>query len=267
MDLALSGRRALVTGGSSGLGLAAARALGQEGCHLAVCARDPGRLEAARAELVDAGAPSVAVFAADIDDPGARAQMLEAAHAALGRLDVLVANCGNPRGGWIDATDDGDYADAVAKMRAVIELDRFAARVMAGQGGGTIVNVLSRTAIEPDPELALSSLARAGLVAWGKMLATRVGPAGVRVVGVLPGLTRTTGIEDHLLAAAGRATGASSADVDGLARAEAERLGIPLRRLGTPASFGRLVAFLASPACDYVSGSTVRFDGGAVRAP
>ncbi len=267
MELALSGRKAIVTGGSSGLGLAAARALGQEGCHLALCARDPARLEVARAELLDAGAPSVEVFAADIDDAGARSAMLERATAALGGLDVLVANCGNPRGGWIDHTGDEDFADAMRKLRAVIELDRFAARAMAEAGGGAIVNVLSRTAVEPDPELALSSVVRAGLLAWGKMLASQAGPAGVRVVSVLPGLTRTTGIEDHLLSAAGRPTGLSSGDVDDLADAEARRVGIPLGRLGTPAAFGRLVAFLAAPACDYVSGSAVRFDGGGVRAP
>jgi 3-oxoacyl-[acyl-carrier protein] reductase len=264
VDLRLSGRKAIVTGASSGLGLAAARALGQEGCHLAICARDPARLDEARAALLGAGAPSVAVFAADIDDPAARTAMLGAARAALGGLDVLVANCGNPKGGWIEATDDVDYADAVAKMRAMIELDRFAARTMA-DGGGAIINVLSRTAVEPDAELALSSVIRSGLLAWAKMLCQRTGPDGIRVVSVLPGVTRTAGMESHLAQEAAASGGA--ADTDTLAEREAERRGIPLRRLGTTDAFGRLVAFLASPACDYVSGSAVRFDGGGVHAP
>jgi 3-oxoacyl-[acyl-carrier protein] reductase len=265
VDLRLSGRKALVTGASSGLGLAAARALGQEGCHLAICARDPARLGEARTALLGAGAPSVAVFAADIDHAPARTAMLDAARAALGGLDVLVANCGNPKGGWIEATDDADYADAVGKMRAMIELDRFAARTMADGGGGAIINVLSRTAIEPDAELALSSVIRSGLLAWAKMLCQRTGPDGIRVVSVLPGVTRTAGMESHLAEEAAASGGA--ADTDTLAEREAERRGIPLRRLGTTDAFGRLVAFLASPACDYVSGSAVRFDGGGVHAP
>jgi 3-oxoacyl-[acyl-carrier protein] reductase len=266
VDLTLSGRTALVTGGSSGLGLAAARALAAEGVRLCLCARDAARLEAARRELLAAGSPGVTVLAADIDDAAARAGMLEGACAALGGLDVLVANSGNPRGGWVDGLADADWSDATAKMRAIVELDRFAARVMAESGGGAIVNVLSRTAVEPDPGLALSSVVRSALLAWGKMLADRVGPSGVRVVSVLPGLTRTAGVEAHLREAAPRSDGAVRAD-DALAADEAARIGVPLRRLGTTGSFGRLVAFLASPACDYVSGSAVRFDGGGVRAP
>ncbi|MCL6595171.1 MAG: SDR family oxidoreductase [Firmicutes bacterium] len=264
MDLALRGRLALVTAASEGLGLAAALALAGEGCRVAVCARRPGPLAEARRRLLAAGAPEAWALAADVDDPGQRAAMLAEVEARLGPPDVLVANCGNPAGGWVDEVGEEAWADAWAKARAIVELDRWAAARMAVAGGGAIVNVLSRTAVEPDSDLALSSVVRPALLAWGKMLAVRAGPSGVRVVSVLPGLTRTAGVEEQLVRGAAPD---ALADPDALAAAAAARQGVPLGRLGTPEAFGRLVAFLASPACDYVSGSAVRFDGGAVRAP
>ena len=265
VDLGLRGRRVLVTAGSSGLGLAAARALAREGARVALAARSEERLRSAERALLAEGAPAVHVLVADIDDGAERQRLLEGTVAALGGLAVLVANSGNPPGGWTDRLGEAEWADAVGKLRAIVELDRFAAGVMAAAGGGAIVNVLSRTAVEPDPELMLSSVVRAGLLAWAKMLADRAGPDGVRVVSVLPGLTRTTAVESRLGSAA--LPPGVEPTPEARAEAEARRIGIPLRRLGTTESFGRLVAYLASPACDYVSGSAVRFDGGGVRAP
>lgn len=270
VELALRGRSALVTGASSGLGLAAATALAAEGCRLAICARGPERLAAARQTLLARGAPEVWAWVCDIDRPTERAAMLDEVAVRLGRVEAVVANCGNPTGGWVDAVGEPAWEDAWAKARAIMEVDRWAAGQMAARSpagpqsaGGAIVNVLSRTAIEPDPALALSSLVRAALLAWGKMLASRCGDTGVRVVSVLPGTLRTQGILRRLRAAA-----ADPAISDDRLDAEAaRRQGVPLGRLGGPEAFGRLVAFLASPACEYVSGSAVRFDGGAVRAP
>jgi 3-oxoacyl-[acyl-carrier protein] reductase len=269
VDLGLRGRAALVTAGSSGLGLAAALALAREGCRVAVCARRPQGLARAETLLERAGATRVLAVACDLDERASRAAMLARVTAAFGGLDVLVANTGNPRPGWVDGLDDAAWADAADKVRAVVDLDRWVGARMAAAGGGAIVNVLSRTAVEPDPELALSSVSRAALMAWGKVLARRLGPAGVRVVSLLPGLTRTAGVERRLRrgAADPEDGGGGDATLDALDAAEAARQGIPLGRLGTPAAFGRLVAFVASPACDYLTGSAVRFDGGGVRAP
>ncbi|MCY0881888.1 MAG: SDR family oxidoreductase, partial [Firmicutes bacterium] len=141
----------------------------------------------------------------------------------------------------------------------------------AAGGGGAIANILSRTAVQPSRGLALSSMVRAGLAAWTKMLADEVGPQGVRVLGVLPGLTRTPHIEEGLRArgtepGAGAIGAVPDAALEASAQAAARTEGVPLGRLGTPEALGRLVAFLVSPACDYVTGSLVRFDGGAIRA-
>lgn len=269
MDLMLRDRAALVTAASSGLGLAAACALAAQGCRVAIVARREAELLHAADAVARAGAPAVHAVAADIDDPVARTRAWHEAVARLGRLDAVVANTGNPPGGWVDAAGDADWDDAFAKLRAVVEINRLAAAHMAGAPdgrGGAVVNVLSRTALEPDRDLALSSIVRAGLLSWAKMLAREAGPAGVRVVSVLPGLTRTQGIERGLRERAGDAE-AGDAGADALAAAEARRQDVPLGRLGTTDAFGRLVAFLASPACDYVSGSAVRFDGGAIRHP
>jgi 3-oxoacyl-[acyl-carrier protein] reductase len=248
----------VVTGASSGLGLAVAEAMAREGARLAIVARREAPLRAAAERLRSAGAAEVFALPADLDDDGQRRTAWRTAVAALGPPAAVVVNTGNPVGGFVVDPDHAAYADGWVKMRQVMDLDRLAAEAMAG--GGAVVNVLSRTAVEPDPDLLVSSWVRAGLLAYAKAVSLRWAARGVRVLSVLPGLTRTAAVDAGLAARA--ATAGASLD----AQAAAEGRAVPLGRLGDMASFGRLVAFLASPACDYVTGSAVRFDGGAVRS-
>jgi len=283
VDLGLGGRTVLVTAASEGLGLACAEAFAAEGARLVICARRKGPLAEAAGHLTGLGARGVVAIPCDVDAPQDRDRLF-ASIAGHGPLDAAVLNMGNPVGGWVDDLAETAWEDAYRKWRAMVELGRAAVRAMRARDGGAVVYVLSRTAVQPERSLALSSMVRAALAAWTKMLADEAGPHGVRVVGVLPGLTRTAHIEAGLVArggpvaglghepkapAVGDDAGATGAVpfLEALVREAAAREGVPLGRLGTPASFGRLVAFLASPACDYVTGSLVRFDGGAVRIP
>lgn len=268
MDLGLLDRSVLVTASSQGLGRACAEAFAQEGARLALCARRTVLLEETARDLLAMGARDVLTVTADLDREDDRSRLFHAIEDRFGGLDIAVVNAGNPVGGWVANVDDAAWEDAFRKWRAVCEIGRWAATSMATRGGGAVIHILSRTAVQPDRNLALSSMVRAALAAWTKMLADEVGPDGVRVLSVLPGLTRTAHIEESLLAREKRAGSADpTPNLEDLAARAAQREGVPLGRLGTPESLGRLVAFLASPVCDYVSGSLVRFDGGAIRTP
>lgn len=276
MDVGLKDRAVLVTAASQGLGRACAEALAREGARVAICARRQDLLEDAARAVRAAGAADVLAVTADIDRPEDRDALFTGIDRHFGGLDAAVVNTGNPVGGWVDDVDDAAWEDAFRKWRAVVEIDRRAAHFMAPHGRGALVNILSRTAVQPSRSLALSSMVRAGLGAWTKMLADEMGPHGIRVLAVLPGLTRTAHIEEGLVAqgsgqksgpgAERPGTAGSGTVLETAAKAAAEAEGVPLGRLGKPDALGRLVAFLASPACDYVTGSMVRFDGGAIRA-
>ncbi len=278
VDLGLRGRTVLVTASSQGLGFACAEAFAREGARVVICARHLTALAAAAHALEEAGALEVLPVQADIDREGDRLALFDAIRARFGSLNAAVVNTGNPVGGWVDTVGENAWADAFGKWRAVVETDRLAADCMAGPGNGAIVNLLSRTAVQPDRSLALSSMIRAALANWTKMFADEMGPRGVRVLSVLPGLTRTAQIEQGLAVGQGASDEARGRDAGGepgspgerleaLAAARARREGVPLGRLGTPDSLGRFAVFLASPACDYVTGSLLRYDGGAIRVP
>jgi 3-oxoacyl-[acyl-carrier protein] reductase len=271
VDLGLAGRGALITAASRGLGRAIALALAAEGCRVAVCARGEEGLRHVRVQLEKAGAAQVVTVQADVDEEEGRRRLYAQVEAELGVPWVVVANCGNPVSGGVDGLPEWAWKDAGRKLRAMVELMRWAAHGMAEQGGGVVIGLLSRTAVEPDRSLFLSSLLRPALLSWAKMLSQEVGPRGVRVVSVLPGLCQTESVEEQLLSqdpdARRLPLPQRQAELARRLEEAAQHQGASLRALGDPVSLGHLVAFLASPLCQYVTGSAVRFDGGAVRAP
>lgn len=237
MDLGLAGRRYLVTGGSRGLGLATASALAAEGATTCLVARDPRRLGEARDSL---GAGHTAVEA-DLADPAAADRIVEAA----GPLDGALVNVGGPAPGGVLDLDDGDWQRAIdGVLMATMRLLRALAPRIAD--GGAILVVLSSTAKEPIPSLGASNALRPGLAMVVKDLADTLAP-GIRVNGILPGRIAT----DRLRAV-------SPGDLGE---------GIPLRRPGDPEEFGRVAAFLLSPAASYVTGALIPVDGGLLRSP
>ncbi|MDX6197175.1 MAG: 3-oxoacyl-[acyl-carrier protein] reductase [Actinomycetota bacterium] len=246
MDLGLAGKAFLVTGGSRGLGRASAEALVAEGAHVVISARTPEAVERTAQELGCVG------VAADLADPATPQRLVDAAVAAYGRLDgALLSVGGPPPGAALSLTDeqwrsafDSVFLGAVRLARAVV--DALPAE------GGSLAFVLSTSVKAPLAGLAASNGLRPGLAMLAKTMADELGPQGVRVNGLMPGRVRTDRVRE----------------LDGDDPEVPKRIaaGIPLRRYGEPAEFGRVAAFLLSPAASYVTGAMVPVDGGAVRA-
>ena len=247
MDLGLAGQVFVVSGGSRGLGLAGAQALVDEGAHVVLSARDPQAVRAAADRL---GAVGVV---ADQADPAAAGHLVGAALEAYGRLDgALVSVGGPPTGSALGLSDeqwrgafDSVFLGTVRLCRAVVEA--------LPKRGGAIALVLSTSAKSPIPGLAASNGLRPGLAMLAKTMADELGSRGVRVNGVLPGRISTDRV---------RSLDAGRSAADLLERSR----DIPLGRDGDPAEFGRVAAFLLSPAASYVTGAMVPVDGGSLRA-
>ncbi|WP_089105405.1 SDR family NAD(P)-dependent oxidoreductase [Streptomyces hyaluromycini] len=244
MDLGLKDRVYIVTGGTRGLGLAAARELTSGGAKVVVSGRSTHSLAAAEAEL---GGPGQAVgVVADNADAGTPDRLMAAAHEAFKGLDGVLISVGGPPTGTTDSIDDEQWrASFESGFLGAVRLSRAVAARLGE--GGVIGFVLSTSVYEPIPGLAVSNALRPALAGYAKTLAGEVGPRGIRVVGLVPAHIAT----DRTL---------ELQSITGDAGTTAA--GIPLRRLGTPEEFGRTAAFLLSPAAAYVTGSMVTVDGG-----
>ncbi|MFI6332723.1 SDR family oxidoreductase [Micromonospora chersina] len=251
MDLGLADRVYVLTGASDGLGFATAEQLVADGARVVISSRAPERVAAAVAAL---GGPERAIgLTADLTDPGTPERLVAAARERFGRLDgALISVGGPPRGTAAQITDEQWRESFETVFLGSVRTARTVAAALTD--GGAIGLVLSTSVRGPLPGLGISNGLRPGLAGVAKDLADEHGPRGVRVVSLLPGRIMTARNRE-LLAAAG--------DPE-RARAEAEA-SIPLGRIGDPAEFGRVAAFLLSPAAGYVTGVTVPVDGGALR--
>ena len=262
MDLDLVGKRALICGGSSGLGRAVAAALVAEGAHVALLSRDAGRLQAVADELNRSGPGRAVIAPADLADHEALLKAVDVAEAALGGpIQILLNNTGGPPPSGVAGLDPDLWRTQFEAM--VLSIFRLTDRVLPGMramGWGRIVNVASMTVIEPAASLGVSNTLRASVAAWAKTLAGEVAANGVTVNTLLPGRIDTPRIE-RLDAARAAATGIEPAE----ARAESVK-SIPVGRIGAPEEFGAVAAFLCSPQAAYVTGSLIRLDGGAIKA-
>lgn len=258
MDLGLDGRVFLVTGGSRGLGLAAAAALVSEGARVLVVARDEATLARATAEL--GTHDRVVGLSGDLADPAIAERAVAATIAHFGRLDGCLLSTGGPPAGTVMSTNDTEWRDAFETL--VLGPLRLARAVAAAATespglhgtGGAILFVLSTSVFSPIPGLSISNALRPGLAMVVKDLAAELGNRGIRVNGIAPGRFAT----DRVFALDAR-----SGTPENIRRRNETT--IPLGRYGEPDEFGRLAAMLLSPACSYVSGTVVVADGGALR--
>ncbi|HEY6933952.1 MAG TPA: SDR family oxidoreductase [Marmoricola sp.] len=250
MDLGLHDRVYLLTGAGRGLGRATADVLVAEGARVVVSGRDAATLERAARELGDRCLPVVA----DNSDPDAADRLVAAAQEQWGRLDGALVSVGGPPPGAVMATSDEEWARS---FQTVFLGGLRIARAVAGSlgAGGSIAFVLSSSVRAPLADLAISNGLRPGLAMVAKTLADELGPRGIRVNGLMPGRVETERVRE-LDAATGDAEAA---------RARSLR-SIPLGRYGEPEEFGRVAAFLLSPASSFVSGAMVPVDGGMLRA-
>lgn len=253
MDLGLTGARALVTGGSSGIGAGIAGALAAEGARVAVAARESDRLT----ETV--GRIAGTAIAADLSSAGGPADAVARAVDALGGLDLLVVNSGGPPPGRFEDLTEDDWQDAIdGTLWSTVRLIRTALPSLRSSPIPAILVILSSSAREPIPALMTSNLIRPGLAGMIKALTAEIAP--VRINGIAPGRVATARVAG-LDAQRARDTGTSVADVERQAIAR-----IPLGRYGDAAEVGRVGAFLLSPAASYVNGAIVPVDGGMVKA-
>ena len=245
MDLSLVGKRALVTGASSGLGLGCAQALAAEGAIVTMVARSQDRLDTAAATIREL----VHTQASDLSRLDEIAAMVEQAEQAMGGIDILIANAGGPPAGTFRTITMAQYEDALRlNLLSTIALCQACVPAMQSQGWGRVIAITSTSVREPIGNLILSNTARAGLTGFLKTLAGEVAPDGVTVNSLQPGSHRT----DRLAKLYG-------GDLTAVAEST------PTRTLGDPEDFGRIAAFLCSDAAKFVTGAAIPVDGGATR--
>jgi 3-oxoacyl-[acyl-carrier protein] reductase len=239
----LRDRGALVTGGTSGIGLATARRLQQEGARVFVCGIDPDELESVSAEL------SVAGTVADVSREPDVARLVNEASAALDRIDVLVSNAGIARKApFVELPADAFDRTLAVNLRGTFLVGQAVARgMLADGGGGAIVNMASTNALGGEEDFSDYNASKGGVLQLTRTMAIELGPKGIRVNCVCPGFIDTP-LNRHL------------ATEDEMA--EYERTKIPLGRRGAAEEVAATVAFLASDEASFVHGAALVIDGG-----
>ena len=252
MDLGLKGKVAIVTGGSQGIGKATALRLAQEGASVVIAARGRELLDLAAGEIRAAGG-KVATVQADVSRGEDCARLVAEAIKAFGRLDILVNNAGTSATGEFESvTDDIWQADFELKLFAAIRLARLAIPHMKQQGGGRIVNITNIGAKQPRAKSMPTTVTRAAGLAFTKALSKEFAPHQILVNTVCIGLVRA-GQHERKAAKAGT-------PVEQVYAIMAKD--IPLGRVGRAEEVANAIAFLASEAASYITGTSINLDGG-----
>jgi 3-oxoacyl-[acyl-carrier protein] reductase len=246
MELGLRGRTAIVCGASSGLGLATAESLSEEGANVTMFAR--------RREELDREANRIGALAVrgDVTNVADLERAVAKTVEAFGGIDIVVWNSGGPPPGRAsEITDDGLESAFELLLAPAIRLVRLCLPYLENSPGGRILCITSIAVKEPVGHLALSNTIRPGVTGWAKTLATELGPRRITVNCVAPGRVRTARMQQLY--------GEDGPSAEDIAQ-------IPLGRLGEPREFGDVVCFLASDRAAYVTGTTLLVDGGASRS-
>ncbi len=250
LDLGLTGKIAIVTGGSEGLGRATAMRFAAEGCHVVICARRKDVLEQAAEAIRKQTGVKVLAKAADVTRPADVEAVVNATLTAHGGVDILVNNAGTSMAGPFESMDDAAWAaDIDVKLMAAIRFCRLVIPQMKKRGGGRIVNVTTVGGKVPAARALPTSVTRAAGINLTKSLANEYAPDHILVNTVCLGLVKSAQWER-------RAKG----DLEGYYREVAKR--VPVGRVGEAEEFADLVAFLCSARAAYITGTAINFDGG-----
>ena len=260
MNLELSGKTALVTGGSLGIGRAIAFGLAAEGAKVAICARDKSRLEQTAQEIKAKSNAEVLVVPGDLSRLDEVNRVAATVKERFGRIDILVNNAGAIRGGdFLKIPDEQWAGDWSLKILGYVRMARAVFPVMQAHGGGRIVNIVGAAARNPTSGYLTGGIANSGLINFSKGLADLGAPSNILVTAVSPAATATARWES--LIAQQAASAGKSVEAQ---RAEAASH-YPLKRIATPEDIADLVCFLVSARASFITGVCITVDGGATR--
>lgn len=260
MDLGLKNRVAVVLAASSGIGLGIATVLAQEGCNLAICARDASRLASVAEKIRSDTGVQVLAEVADVGNANSLDRFFDQVFGAFGKVDILVNNSGGPPPGKSLDLEDCDYQSAFdLVLMSVVRSCRRVVPSMVDNRWGRIINVESTSVKCALENMVLSNVFRSGAAAFAKTLSMEYARDGIRVHTLLSGPFLTNRVNELGLAAS-RQKGIPFEQW----KSEAEA-GTALGRFGDPLEYGALVAFLASDRADYMTGTCIAIDGGALK--
>ncbi|MDZ4764229.1 MAG: SDR family oxidoreductase [Chloroflexota bacterium] len=259
MDLGLQGKVALVSAASKGLGYGVARALARDGARVSICSRDDANVQKAATTLKSETNAEILASVCDVLKPESIQAWVDASVGQWGQIDALLINAGGPPAGLVkDVTDAQWQAAFELTLMSAVRMIRSALPHM--RAGGAILTITSSSIKEPIERLGLSTVMRSGVAGLIKTLADELAADGIRVNNLIPGRIDTERVA-QLDEAAAKRTGKPIEDIRAASIAK-----IPLGRLGTIEDFGAAAAFLLSPAAAYITGATLRVDGGMMRS-
>jgi 3-oxoacyl-[acyl-carrier protein] reductase len=264
MTLTLSGKTALVTGGSKGIGAAAALSLSEARAKVAICSRNGEELRQTAADIEARTGHRVVAIVADVTSQADVDRLIQETEAALGGIDILVNNAGAV--GQFGAFEDipTDLYSALYELNVVsmVRLVKAVLPVMKAKKWGRIINISSENGLQPDPDMMPYNLTKAAIINFSKSLSKSLGPHNILVNTVSPAFIYTPLVKDLL---AGIAAGKNISPQEAMQQFLAEkRPNIDLKRAGNTEEVGAAIAFLASDAASFITGTNLRVDGGSV---
>ncbi len=261
MDLGLKGKKALVCGGSKGLGFASAEALANEGCDLFIIGRDEASLKLAADAITAKTGIYVHYAVCDLMSANDRKVLVEEVHATMGQLDILIHNVGGPKASSVEDTSHEAWQDGFDRLfMPVVDLNAAFLGGMKERKWGRIVTVTSLSVVEPITMLAVSNALRSASTSLSKTLSDEVAKFGVTVNCVAPGMIQTGRIEELMQARIAKSGQSREEHIEGVNKS------IPMGRMGQPNEYGAVVAFICSEQASYITGSTIYVDGGKRRS-
>jgi NAD(P)-dependent dehydrogenase (short-subunit alcohol dehydrogenase family) len=261
MDLKLTGKTALVTGGSEGIGKGIALALAREGVDVAICARRKEPLEAVASEIAKTTGRKIIAVPADLTKDDDAKNFVTRGHQALGRVDIMVNNAGSAPGGVIEHLSEADWAQALQlKFMGYVRCLRYVLPIMIQQGGGRVVNLIGNDGVKPSYWEIAPGAANAAGQNLTLSLAGQYGKHNISFCAVNPGPVRTERWAG-LVKAMSRDMKLSYEQADQLAPAS-----IPMGRIAEVEEVAQLVVMLASPLMHMVNGTMIEIDGGQDKA-
>lgn len=261
MDLGLKDMRVLVAASSSGLGAATALHCALEGARVAINGRKLDKLAKTSAYIRDATHADVLAIPGDVAHPNDARRLVEDAARQMGGLDVLVTNAGGPPAGSFDAIKNEDWQKAFdLTVMSTVNLIRAALPILRLSNNPSILAITGVSIKQPIENLLLSNSLRSAVAGFIKTLSQEVGPYGVRVNAIMPGWTRTDRVTYILKQRAEKNETSVQAVLKDITS------NIPLGRMAEPDEFGKVAAFLVSPAASFIHGAMIPVDGGEIRA-